>query len=119
MSPRDGSEGNEADRLIAESEATVAAARLITRIERTLTSIERLGDHLLDDVARHAWGVDERHRTARATALALQDAIRALAGRAKNETARLKEEHAASRGVGLPAGPEPNASWAGPGDGPD
>lgn len=119
MSPRDGNEGNEADRLIAQSEATVAAARLIGKIERTLTSIERLGDHLLDDVGRHAYGVDERHRTARATAIALQDAIRALAGRAKDETARLKEEHAASRGVELPNGPESNASWAGPGDGPD
>ena len=119
MSPRDGNDGNEADRLIEQSEATVAAARLIGKIERTLTSIERLGDHLVDDIARHAYGMDERHRTARATAAALQDAIRALAGRGKRETARLKEEHAASRGVELPGGPDSNCSWAGPGDGPD
>lgn len=117
MSPRDGNDGSEADRLIEQSEATVAAARQIAKVERTLASIERLGDHLCDDVARHAFGVEERHRTARETAAALQDAIRALAGRGRRETARLKAEHAASRGVELPSGPESNCTRTGPGDG--
>ena len=120
MSAGRGKDGSEADRLIEHSEATIESTRLILKIERTLTSIERLGDHLFDDINRRAYGAEGRHRTARATAIAVQDAIRALAGRAKCETARLKEEHAASRGVpDLPSGLDSNCTWSGPGDEPD
>ncbi len=120
MSPGKGKEGNEADRLIEQSEATIESTRLILKIERTLASIERLGDHLFDDINKHTCGVKERHRTARATAVALQDAIRALTSRALHQTAGLKKQHAASRGVpDLPSGLESNCTWLGPGDDPN
>ena len=120
MSAGDGGERDGTDGLIEQAEAAMETHRLIMKIEETLASIERLGDHLFNDVARNAYGVEERHRSARKTAHALQDAVRALTGRARREAARLKKEHAASRGLpDLPMGPESNGVWLGPHDDPD
>ena len=110
---------NEADGLIERAEAAMAVHRCIMKIEATLTSIERLGNHLFNDINRHVYGASERGLYARQTAHAIQDGMRALTGRAKREARRMKEEHAASQGLpDLPTGLEPNATWEA-GDGAD
>ena len=120
MSAGEGTDKHEADRLMEQSEATVATARLIQTVEATLISIARLGDHLYDDVSRHAGGTKPHQLAAAKTAHALQDAIRALTRRALHEVDALKGEYAASQGVpDFSGGPESNAYWLGPGDGPD
>ena len=120
MSAGKGTDKDEADHVIEQSEATVAAARLIQKVERTLISIALLGDHLHDDVSRRASGTKPHQLTAAKTARALQDAIRALTSRGLHEVNGLKGEYATSRGVpDFPGAPESNALWIGPGDGPD
>ena len=118
MSGGKGAGRDEAVNLAGQVEAAMEMSRLISKVEGTLGSIERLGAHLSDDVGRRVYSPTERGLHARQTAHALQDAIRALTGRAQREVGRLKEEHATSRGLpDLPSGLEPNCVWEGGDDG--